>query len=300
MSDQVEEAASLAHAEVYEAPRHNHGPRVPTLVWIALLLAAAIGGFYVGHYLVLQPINFGTLGGRTSIRESELDSVVATYVMGDETYEVTAREALFQESSLDAARNADGTYVMPSTESVISAARTAIVMREVDRRGISISDEELATYVSETFGTDDIASLASSYAMDQEVVTARLRESAAMAKLRGEVVTAATEAPSQPAAPADGKSETASADYAAYILALAGDEWDAEHGIWASDEGPYATALKEFDVRSDSATYAAAQTAYNVAYQLHSAEAAAAVTQWTEFVNGLLCEASLAVSSLAS
>ena len=261
-----------------------------------------IAGLFVGHFVLRERMTFGAINGKTTISESDLDDVVATYTYEDEVYEITARDAISQASSLDAVKSADGSYLVPSTESIISAARTAILMRDVEEHGITVTDDELVAYAASTFGTDDITALGVMYSMDEATVRDRLRESASIAKLRAQVAPAQAEstAPTPPVDPADGDPNAASADYANYILALAGAEWDAARGTWASYDGPYATALKEYDVRADSATYAAAQTAYNVAYQLSGAGMDASTATWTAYVNERLCKAKLAVSSLAS
>lgn len=290
---------TLAPAEVYAAPRRR-GSRVPTYAWLVLMLVATFVGFFVGHYVMADPVSFGELRGTTTITEAQLDKTVATYVLDGETYKVSARDAIAQGSSLDAVRNSDGTYLMPSAENVLAAARTAILMREVEARGIEVSDEEYVAYVEDTFGTTSADELAVAYNMDVETVRARLRESAAIAKLRQEVVSADESELAPPVNPDEDAQDVPTADYAAYIIGLAGDEWDSEKGIWASEDGPFASALREYDIRSDAATYEAAQTAYNVAYQLQSAKVTAAATQWTDFVNALLCEASLALSSIVS
>lgn len=292
--------AQATQTASYQAPQRRGGSRIPTVIWVLLVAAAAIAGAYVGLNVLQKPISFGTLGGKTSISESELDAVVATYVYEDEVFEITAREAMAQESSPESMRNSDGSYVMPSAESVLSAVRMAVVMRDVEAHGIEVSDEELAAYVSDTFGTDDVASLAVSFGMSEEATRDRLRESAAMAKLRSEVVTTQSAEPTRPSAPEDGSEDAVSADYASYILQLAGDEWDAEKNTWKSEDGTYAKALKEFDISNESASYGAALTAYDVAYQFYSASSSAATTQWTEYVNGLLCKANLALSSIVS
>lgn len=300
MANKAGASGTLAPAEVYAPPQRRHGSRIPTLVWLLLLVVAVVCGVYVGRDVLKTPVNFGDLGGQTTIGEDDLDRVVATYVLDGEVFEITARDAIAQSSSLDAIRNADGSYAAPSVESVIAAARAAVVMREVEARNITVSDEEIAAYAMQTFGTDDFGELATAFTMDDQTVRDRLRESASMAKLRSQVVTVDTVPPEEPLGPEDGNLEAASEDYANYILALAGDEWDSEHGIWTEDGGPFATALKDYDVRADSATYGAAMTAYNVAYQLYSANTVTANTQWTEYVNGLLAQASLATSSLVS
>lgn len=291
------DGASFAPASVYAPSAGRRGSALSTPVWLALLVVLAVGGYLLGKTQA-GGANYGTLGGKITISESELDAVVGTYTYGGESFEITARDAIAQQSSLDAVRISEGTYAMPAAESVLSAARTAVLMREVEDHGITVSDEELLAYASETFGTDDIASLANTYGMDEETARARLSESAAIAKLRSEVVGELASEPAAPAKPAKDAADKATEEYAAYIIGLAGDEWDSERGVWASDEGDYATALKEYDVRADAATYEAAQTAYNVAYQKHAASINAANMQWSDHVNTLLSEANLALSSI--
>ena len=288
--------------QAVRAGRGTRGSVLRAMLCVLLVLAAAAGGFYAGRTLPLTAEGFSVaaMGGKLSVSEAELDAPVATYTYEGETFAVTSREAIEQTSSLDAVRNSDGSYAMPSAESVLSAARMAVVAREIEARGITVSDDELAAYVSETFGTDDVAGMAATYGMDEETVRARLRESAAMAKLRAEVVGVPATEPQEPTAPEKGKETEAKQEYADYIIALAGDEWDAEGDVWASADGPYASALKEYDVRNAGASYEAAQVAYTVAIQLRSEGSTSVSTQWTAFVNGLLAQADLHLASLVS
>ena len=307
----AEDAQGLAPAEVYTGGyQRKRGSRVPTLVWLLLLAAVAAGCAYGGYYYATNlsgsegGSRFGALVGRTTLTEAELDEAVGSYTVDGVVHEISAREALLQETSLELACVGEGLYAMPSTESVVSAARTALLQAEVDRRGITVSDEELDAYVQETFGTTEYATLASEYHMDEENVRRLLRGSAGMAKLRDEVVAELATGdpePVAPVAPENGDASTTSAEYANYIIALAGDEWDSEKGSWADGDGPYAAALREYDVRADSAPYAAAEVAYNLAYeQYHSATETrvTASAAWTDFVNGLLSQAEFAVGSL--
>ena len=289
--------ASFAPASVYAPSGRRRGSALSTPVWLALLLVLALGGFMLGR-LQGGRTNYGALGGKVTISESELDAVVGTYTYDGKLYEITARDAIAQQSSLDGVRISEGTYAMPAAESVLSAARTAVLMREVEEHEITVSDEELLAYASETFGTDDIAALATTYGMDEATARDRLSESASIAKLRNEVMGELAGEPAAPAEPAADAADKPTEEYAAYIIGLAGDEWDSERGVWASDDGAYATALKEYDVRADAATYEAAQTAYNVAYQKHSASINAANIQWSDHVNTLLSKANLALSSI--
>ena len=295
-----QQGQQLNPAAIYSPPtQRKHGSRIPTLVWILLIVAALLGGAYAGHSL-RSPIDFGTLANVTSLTEEQLDEPIGTYVIGDEPHSITAREAILQQSSLDAMRNSDGTYAVPSTESVLAAARTAVIMQEVESRGITVTDDEMLAYAEDTFGTSDLAELGSSFTMDEETMRDRLRESCATAKLRSQVVSEPLPAPEPPAAPEEGKEGDLSPEYATYIINLVGDEWDSSTGDWASTDGPYAQALHDYEVRSDASTYDAANTAYNVAYQLYSANTTSPATQWTDYVNGLLAKAKFAVSTIVS
>ena len=87
--------------------------------------------------------------------------------------------------------------------------------------------------------------------------------------------------------------------YAAYIRDIAGDAWDSETDTWRDPENPYATALADYDLSDGTASHEAALQAYWVAYDAYTSENAGVSAQWTDYVNGLLSEASLNLSSLA-
>ena len=121
-----------------------------------------------------------------------------------------------------------------------------------------------------------------------------------MKKLRDSVVTTTVPtAPTAPTAPSDGNSDTASAEYAQYIIALAGDEWDSTNNTWASTDGTYYAALSSYAISNDSATYSAAEAAYYVAYSAYSTASSSVSTEWTNYVNTLLSNATIQIGSLA-
>ena len=147
MDRRAEDNLAPAHFYAQEQPR---GLRVPVLVCLLLALVAALAGIYVGNnvdlsktplaFLSAKKVSFGTLAGKTTLKEGELDDVVATYVYKGELFELTAREAIAQEGSLESMSAGDGAYVMPSAESVLSAVRTAVLMRDVEAHNITVSD----------------------------------------------------------------------------------------------------------------------------------------------------------------
>lgn len=290
-----------------------------TGVWIGIAVAALIVGVLVGKFLLGGGV--GATLGKTTLTESELSTVVGTYAYNGGSQSITAREVIEQNSTLESAKDADGNYAVPSADTVLSVARNKIIVAEADKRGITVSDEDLAKYAEETLGSSDFASIATSYSMDEETVKQLLRQSALMSKLRDEVVEAKDvempEAPTAPEVPTtDENGEQLSAEaaadaqkaanaenkkeYADYIIKLAGDEWNAKDGKWASEDGPYATALKDYKVTKDGATYEAAQAAYYVAYQDYSTAQSDSSTQWTDFVNNLLANASIDISTLVA
>ena len=278
--------------------------------WIGIAVVALVLGLLIGRFLLGGGAG-GTLG-KTKLTESELNNTIATYSYKGKTVNVNSREVIEQSSSLESAKDTDGNYAVPSADTVLSYARNAIIGEEAKSRNLSVSDDDLKSYAEEMMGSSDFASIASSYGMDENTVKETLRQSAMMKKLRDEIVksddsAAAPEAPKAPEgansedqAARDAAMKTANADYANYIIKLAGDEWDAEKGAWKSADGPYATALAEYQVTKDSATYEAAQATYYVAYQDYSTKQSDISTQWTDFVNGLLGNASIQLSSLVA
>ena len=304
-----------------EITEGKQGVNLSMGAWIGIACAALVIGILIGHFAMGGGAAAGGTLGKTTLTEAELDTTVGSYTYNGATSNITAREVIEQSSSLDAAKDADGNYTVPTADTVLTVARNKIIAAEAENRGITIADEDLSAYAEETLGTADIDSIASSYGMDAETVTELLRQSAQMTKLREDVVGSdLAEAPEAPSVPeystvdAEGNSLPAEeteanqkaayaepkAEYAEYIIALAGDEWDAEKGTWAAKDGPYATALADYEVTKDAASYDAAQAAYYVAYQNYSTAQSEVSGQWTEFVNGMLSNSSISVSTLVA
>lgn len=112
------------------------------------------------------------------------------------------------------------------------------------------------------------------------------------------VTTTVPDAPTAPTEPSDGNKDATSKEYADYIINLAGSEWDANAGTWAATDGPYASALANYTVTPDSASYNAALAAYVVASQKYQAAAQQASQGWTNYVNSQLAQANLQLGTL--
>ena len=283
------------------APAKAEGPS--KVVWIALMCAALVLGVLLGKFVLGGGAAgaSGALSGKTAVTEAELDSVMATYTYKGKTGSVTVREIIEQEGSLEA------------------AVRNNILEMEAENLGLTVTDEEIAAYSEETLGTSDYASIAESYSMTEDAVVSIMKSSAVMSKLRDSVVEASDatmpEAPAEPATTTEtvvneetGEEEqsettdttTPTKEYADYIIALVGDEWDSTTGTWASTDGTYASALSTYDITPEGASYEAAQTAYYVAYQIYSEAQNAVQTQWSDYVNGLLSQATITMNTLVA
>ncbi|VWL98826.1 Uncharacterised protein [Collinsella sp. AK_207A] len=286
-SDQEEEGP-VANAKL---PRRH---ALYIIAAIACVVIAGIAGYFFGHG------GFGAKGtGSATISEDQLDTPIASYAYNGKTYDVTAREVIEAQYSLDKAKNSDGKYAVPSSETVISYVRNQLLLKEAEGRGISVSSKERKAYAKNSIGTDDYSEMASSYGVTEDQAKQIVKENAIVSKLYQQVVGEdAPTAPTAPTQPADGNTETASKEYADYIINLAGDEWDSSKGTWASEDGPYAQALKDQSFTADSATYAQAQMAYYVAYQQYSKSAQSVQSKWSDFANGLYGKANLQIWGL--
>lgn len=276
----------------------NHSTRVLVLAVVIALVVGVCGGILAYRTLPL-PGSPVALSGSTTVSEGQLDTVIGTYTYNGETHDITVRDAIEENSSLDAAKNDDGTYNVPSADTVLATARYQILDLEAQSQGISVSDEDMSDYAKSTFGSDDYATIASTYSMDEDQVKEIVRQSTAMKKLHDQIVQGdAPTAPTAPTAPADGQEDTPTADYAQYIINLVGDEWDSDNNTWARTDGDYYAALSSYTISNDSATYDAAEAAYVVAQQKYSTAVTAYNNQWSNYVNGLLSNASLSLGTL--
>ena len=276
----------------------NSKKRLATPIWIVIAVAALAVGVLLGHF-VIGGGGAVSLSGKTTISEGDLDSPIASYTYDGKTTNVSAREVIEQSSSLDAAKQDDGIYAVPSADDVLAYARNAIVLQVASDPGLSVSDEERDQYAQDMLQTTDYATVAANYGIPEDTVKKIVSDSALMKKLRDSVITTTVpDQPTAPTAPSDGNEDTASADYAQYIINLAGDEWDSANNTWASTDGAYYSALSTYSISNDSATYAAAEQAYYVAYSNYSTAASQASSEWTTYVNGLLSKTSIQINSL--
>ncbi len=275
---------------------------LPVPAWVALCVVALVVGV-LGGYFLLGGASGGSisLDGRTTLSAGELDSAVAAYTYDGQRTSITAREVLTNGgATLDSLANDDGTYNVPAASDVLVYAQNKIILADAEKRGITASDEEVSDYAEQMMGSADLATIAELYGIDEDTVYDTFAESVTVTKLRDAVCETELPAqPTEPAEPEEGAEETPTADYASYIIALLGDEWDSEAGTWARTDGDYYATLSGYEITNDAATYAAAEAAYSVAYSAYSDASTKVGEEWNSYTQGLLSHASLQIGSLA-
>lgn len=273
----------------------NHGA-IGIAIAVVLIVVAGIGGYFIG--------NGGFAGkgpGAAAVEESQLDSVLARWSFNGKTSNLTVREAIESQYDLESAKDSDGKYTVPTSEVVVAYVRNQILLADAEARGITVDEDETTAFAEEQLGTSDYATIASQYGVSEDQAKQIVTENATIKKLTEEVVPNAPTGtvPEAPKEPEDGNAETASKEYADYIIALAGDEWDAEKGAWASKDGAYYSALGSSTTFSaQSATYADAQIAYYVAYQQYAEQGQSASNTWRAYVNDLYAKADVSLYGL--
>lgn len=265
-----------------------------------MLLVGLLVGF-LATYLFLNGRTSAPVPVASTLSESQLDTVVGTYRYGDETYRITARDAILGTTSLESVMNDDGTYDAPTSDMILSYARNRILALMVEEQGITVSDEEVAAYALDTVGTSDMSLVADYFGMDVDQAQSIMAEAAAVRKLRESMTsTPSVSKPQEPTPPADGNTEVGTADYADYIIGLLGSHWDASTGTWADTDNAYYAALQNMQFAPGLANYEAAEAAYGVAYQEYAASAQEASQAWTDYVNRYLDQGSISIATLRS
>lgn len=260
---------------------------------LAAVIVAGVSGYFLGSG------GFGSKGVSAPVfAESELDATVATWKFKGASHKIGAREAIESQYSLDSVKDEDGNYPAPSADAVLSYVRNRILLEEASKQGIELSDEDLSSSAEASLGTSDFSAIADQYGVSEDQAKQIVREQGTIQKLYQSVMDDAPAMPKAPVEPESGDENEAKAEYAAYIIDLAGKEWDAEAGTWAKLDGAYATALAGEEITPESATYAQAQKAYAVAYQQYMLESQGANAKWTSYVNELFGEADVELFGL--
>jgi len=312
--DAAEDAGTAGGGEAAEVSPSNAGapdavsasqgagwkPYAKTAVAACVALVAGIAiGFAAKPAQIPQPV--GSESGLEVVLSGEnaLDTVVATYYSGGEVRNITARQAIEDAGSVEGSDLGDGSYRMPSADAILSCARNRILYEKASAEGYGADDDEILKYAKDTVGTDDMEALASEYSMSADQIREILGQSATISKLYEKIAGESGKAPEAPDQPAVGKETEETTGYLDYIIAVAGNDWDASAKAPKSGTS-YATALDGADFSDGKASYSEAEAAYYTAYQEFGKDAEKRSSAWTGYVNGLLSEAAITINTLVS
>ena len=284
-----------------KANKHHSGS---FLLLVVALLIVLIVGMCLGHYIQGLPFpSFGAQGAAASqtLTEDSVKQAIATYELDGKRVDVLAKDVIAQKRSLDSSKSDDGTYAKPSAEEIMGYIRTQLLKKDAADQGIDVSDDEVSEFAKNSLGTDDMSLLAKSYGMDENNVKELLRTSVILDKLRKQVVTTKIPTlPSVPKPPAAGKEQEPSAEYAKYIIDLAGDEWDSSADTWKSKDSALAQGLSKFKISSKGATYDAVRIAYSLALQKANQVKQASDEEWRTYVNKTFSRVTVTLNTLGA
>ena len=220
-----------------KAPKRGLG----TPVWIIICVVALVAGVLCGHFLLGK--GTASASGETTISDSELDNAIATYTYNGTSHDITAREVLEQNGSLENQANDDGTYNVPSADDVLSYARNAVVLEDANAQGISVTDDDVSQYAQNTLGTDDFATIGSNYGLDEDATKSLLHDAAVIKKLRDSVVTTRCPTSPPPLPRPLTATRTPRPPTTRSTSSTLPETRDSENNTWARTDGSYYSAL---------------------------------------------------------
>ena len=131
--------------------------------FVVAVVIAAVVGFFIGNG------GFGGKGvGSATLTEDQLDSTVASYSYNGKKSDITAREAIESQYSLDTVKDSDGNYTAPSADVILSYVRNKILLDAAEDEGITVSSKEMKKYAEDSIGTSDYKTMATQYGVSKD------------------------------------------------------------------------------------------------------------------------------------
>lgn len=88
---------------------------------------------------------------------------MASYSYNGKKSDITAREAIESQYSLDTVKDSDGNYTAPSADVILSYVRNKILLDAAEDEGITVSSKEMKKYAEDSIGTSDYDTMAKQY-----------------------------------------------------------------------------------------------------------------------------------------
>ena len=130
--EQDEDNDILGSDEDDHASKHK---KTMIAAFVVAIVIAAVVGFFIGNG------GFGGKGvGSATLTEDQLDSTVASYSYNGKKSDITAREAIESQYSLDTVKDGDGNYTAPSADVILSYVRNKILLDAAEDEGADEGD----------------------------------------------------------------------------------------------------------------------------------------------------------------
>ncbi len=217
--------------------------------FVVAVVIAAVVGFFIGNGVGGKGV------GSATLTEDQLDSTVASYSYNGKKSDITAREAIESEYSLDTVKDGDGNYTAPSADVILSYVRNKILLDAAEDEGITVSSKEMKKYAEDSIGTSDYKTMATQYGVSKDQakqMTVSPRRCRSSTRRRSATAPQACRPPRPSLLTA---TRTPRARTTPITSSNSGDEWDSEEGTWKDADSTYAKAFADDAFTADSATY---------------------------------------------
>lgn len=248
-------------------------------------------GFVIGHFAVAPATGNVNKIGSTTTDQNNFNQVVCTYTTNGGTKTITMEDAV---NYMGGTTNAEGNYNVPSAEAILSLARNQIIEDVAKDSGITVTDDEMEDYAKKTYSVNSIKEMADTFGYEENQLKDMLRSTIIMQKLQEQKSGTISDPPVYPEQPKDEKEVTK--ENADAIIAYAGDNW--KDGKWAKDDGDWAKTMKDLKFSADGADYEAVLAAYQLAYQEYSEKYSEQQAAWTDYVNTLYKDSTIAIGTM--
>jgi hypothetical protein len=249
-------------------------------------------GFIIGHFAIAPATGNVNKIGNTTTDQNNFNQVVCTYTTPKGTKTITMGDAIKYQSG--GTTNAEGKYTVPSAESILALARNQILEETAKEAGITVTDDEINEYAKKTYSVNSIQEMAQTFGYEENQLKEMIKNAIVMEKLQEQKSGEISQPPAYPETPADQNAVTK--ENADAIIKYAGDNW--KNGAWANPDGDWAKAMKDQNFSADGADYAAVLAAYQVAYQEYSEKYSEQQAAWTDYVNTIYKDSTIALGTM--
>lgn len=292
MADKKNFTSNASHEKAPSKPKMPQGMNLTIIGCIAGLVI----GFIFGKFIFCGPNQNVTNLNKTTVTESELNQIIGSYTYDGKNYTISIKDAI---DHLGNTTNSEGTYNMPSTDSIVALARQNILKNEAEKSNITVSDDEINTYIKDTFNVESVDELTQfGYKAEQikDMVTTNIIQEKLQKQVMGEEV---YKQPDYPDPAKEGEENNKTEAYAEYIKKLVGDKYKDNDWTEAGTEYKDAIAASdggEFDGKT--ANYKAAMAVFQTAYREYDELQGAQTQKWLDYTNDIFKGCTITVATL--